>query len=70
MFRGVDFESKNFINRVKNLVLFLVFLFVSVFRRVDELVMVMEVRCYRGGYNRIKMREFVILRRDYMVCVF
>lgn len=70
MSRGADFESKNLINRAKNLVPLLVPLFVSAFRRADELAMAMEARCYRGGHNRTKMRESVISRRDYMACVF
>ena len=53
MSRGADFESSN-----------LVPLFVSAFRRADELAMAMEARCYRGGYNRTKMREAVITTAD------
>ena len=60
MSRGADFESSNLINRAKNLVP----LFVSAFRRADELAMAMEARCYRGGYNRTKMREAVITTAD------
>jgi energy-coupling factor transport system permease protein len=47
--RGADFESGNLINRAKNLVPLLVPLFISAFRRADELAMAMEARCYRGG---------------------
>ena len=47
------------INRAKNLVPLLVPLFVSAFRRADELAMAMEARCYRGGYNRTKMKEAI-----------
>lgn len=64
MSRGADFESKNIINRAKNLVPLLVPLFVSAFRRADELAMAMEARCYRGGYNRTKMKESVIKKSD------
>ena len=64
MSRGADFESSNLINRAKNLVPLLVPLFVSAFRRADELAMAMEARCYRGGYNRTKMREAVITTAD------
>ena len=56
MSRGADFESNNIINRAKNLVPLLIPLFISAFRRADELAMAMEARCYRGGYNRTKMR--------------
>lgn len=58
MSRGADFESKNLVSRAKNLVPLLVPLFVSAFRRAEELAMAMEARCYRGGYNRTKMRQF------------
>jgi energy-coupling factor transport system permease protein len=64
MSRGADFESKNIINRAKNLVPLLVPLFVSAFRRADELAMAMEARCYRGGEGRTKMKEIVITRAD------
>ena len=60
MSRGADFESKNLISRAKNLVPLLVPLFVSAFRRAEELSMAMEARCYRGGYNRTKMRQSII----------
>ncbi|WP_270942968.1 energy-coupling factor transporter transmembrane component T family protein [Romboutsia lituseburensis] len=66
MSRGADFESKNLISRAKNLVPLLVPLFVSAFRRADELAMAMEARCYRGGYNRTKMKEAVISKVDYV----
>ncbi|RDY25932.1 energy-coupling factor transporter transmembrane protein EcfT [Romboutsia weinsteinii] len=68
MSRGADFESKNIINRAKNLVPLLVPLFVSAFRRADELAMAMEARCYRGGYNRTKMKVSVITKSDYIAC--
>lgn len=57
MARGADFESGNVINRAKNLVPLLVPLFISAFRRADDLAMAMEARCYRGGKNRTKMKE-------------
>ena len=66
MSRGADFESSNLINRAKNLVPLLVPLFVSAFRRADELAMAMEARCYRGGYNRTKMRQSIITKSDYI----
>ena len=69
MSRGADFESKNIINRAKNLVPLLVPLFVSAFRRADELAMAMEARCYRGGENRTKMREIVMTKADYIAWV-
>ena len=69
MSRGADFESKNIISRAKNLVPLLVPLFVSAFRRAEELGTAMEARCYRGGYNRTKMKEAKITRADYTAYV-
>jgi len=65
MARGADFESGNILNRAKSLVPLLVPLFVSAFRRADELAMAMEARCYRGGDNRSRMKELKIEARDY-----
>lgn len=65
MSRGADFESKNIMNRAKNLVPLLVPLFISAFRRADELSMAMDARCYRGGDNRTKMKEAVIGKPEY-----
>lgn len=63
--RGADFESGNIIKRAKSLVPLLVPLFVSSFRRADDLAMAMEARCYRGGENRTRMRKLSIKRADY-----
>ncbi len=57
MSRGADFTSGHFIRRAKNMVPLLVPLFVSAFRRADELAIAMEARCYRGGENRTRMKE-------------
>jgi len=57
MARGADFESGNVFQRAKSLVPLLVPLFVSAFRRADELAMAMEARCYRGGENRTRMKQ-------------
>ena len=54
--RGADFESGNLIQRVKALVPILVPLFISAFRRADELATAMECRCYHGGDGRTKMK--------------
>ncbi|MBP1927272.1 energy-coupling factor transport system permease protein [Sedimentibacter acidaminivorans] len=64
--RGADFESGNIVNRAKNLVPLLVPLFISAFRRADDLAMAMEARCYRGGDNRTRMRQLKIHRGDYV----
>ncbi len=57
MARGADFESGNLIARAKSMIPILVPLFVSAFRRADELAMAMESRCYHGGEGRTRMRE-------------
>ena len=67
--RGADFESGNIMSRAKNLVPLLVPLFVSAFRRADELAMAMEARCYRGGENRTRMRQMKIKKVDYAAAV-
>ena len=54
--RGADFESGSLMNRVKALVPILVPLFISAFRRADELATAMECRCYHGGEGRTKMK--------------
>jgi len=56
MARGADFESKNLIKRIKSLIPLLVPLFVSAFRRANDLAMAMEARCYKGGEGRTKMK--------------
>lgn len=62
--RGADFESGNIISRAKSLVPLLVPLFISAFRRADELAMAMEARCYRGGENRTRMKELKMTSKD------
>jgi len=70
MARGADFQSGNLINRAKSLVPILVPLFVSAFRRADELAMAMESRCYRGGENRTRMKELKMTNKDLIaLCV-
>lgn len=56
MARGADFESGGIIKRAKSLIPILVPLFVSAFRRANDLAMAMEARCYRGGEHRTKMK--------------
>jgi energy-coupling factor transport system permease protein len=63
--RGADFESGNLIKKAKSLIPLLVPLFVSAFRRADELALAMESRCYRGGENRTRMNVLAFARRDY-----
>ena len=54
--RGADFESGNIIQRAKSMIPILVPLFVSAFRRANDLAMAMEARCYHGGEGRTKMK--------------
>lgn len=65
MTRGADFESKNLMKKIQSLVPLLVPLFISAFRRANDLAMAMEARCYRGGDGRTKMKPLVYCRRDY-----
>lgn len=66
MARGADFESKNLIKRAKSLIPLLVPLFISAFRRADELAMAMEARCYRGGEGRTRMKEINFEKKDFI----
>ena len=63
--RGADFTTGNILKRLKNMVPILVPLFLSAFRRADELALAMEARCYRGGQGRTRMKELRIRRVDY-----
>ncbi len=67
--RGADFESGNLIHRVKALIPILVPLFISSFRRADELATAMECRCYHGGEGRTKMKLLRYHGRDYVAFV-
>lgn len=64
MARGADFESGGILKRAKGLVPLLVPLFVSAFRRANDLAMAMEARCYRGGEGRTKMKPLRYAGRD------
>lgn len=77
--RGADFESGNLLKRAKALVPVLVPLFVSAFRRADELSVAMECRLYRGGSGRTRLKELKMGKNDgaayavtcvFFVCVF
>jgi energy-coupling factor transport system permease protein len=69
MARGADFESGNVLSRAKNLIPLLVPLFISSFRRADELAMAMEARCYRGGEGRTRMKQLKLTNRDLTAAV-
>lgn len=66
MARGADFQSGNIIRRAKALIPLLVPLFVSAFRRADELATAMEARCYHGGEGRTKMKQMRMKKVDFM----
>ncbi len=70
--RGADFESGNLINKAKAMVPLLVPLFISAFRRANDLAMAMESRCYRGGEGRTKMKPLVYTKADRLgyLCIF
>ena len=68
--RGADFESGSIFQRAKALVPLLVPLFVSAFRRADELATAMECRCYHGGDGRTKLHELHYAARDYLVLLY
>lgn len=70
MARGTDIESGNIVQRAKSLIPILVPLFISSFRRADELAMAMESRCYRGGEGRTRMNELKLKKDDYVACIF
>ena len=62
--RGADFETGNLLQRARALLPILVPLFVSAFRRADELAVAMESRCYHGGEGRTRMKQLSMERRD------
>ena len=62
--RGASFDSGNLIDKTKALIPLLVPLFISAFRRANDLAMAMEARCYRGGDSRTKMKPLIYRRRD------
>ena len=71
--RGADFESGSFIKKAKNMLPILVPLFISAFRRANDLAIAMDARCYRGGAGRTKMKPLKYSKADivsYVICVF
>ena len=69
MARGADFTSGNLMRRARNMIPLLVPLFISAFRRADELATAMEARCYRGGDHRTRMKQLKITKRDWAAYV-
>lgn len=68
--RGADFESGNMIKKIKNMVPLLIPLFVSAFRRANDLAMAMEARCYHGSEGRTQMKPLVYQKRDRIAYIF
>ena len=68
--RGADFSGGNLLVRAKNMLPILVPLFISAFRRADDLAVAMEARCYRGGEGRTRMHQLAYRSGDVMAFVF
>ena len=62
--RGADYDTGSFINKVKGYITVLIPLFVSSFRRADELAVAMDARCYKGGKGRTKLNPLKLTLRD------
>lgn len=69
MARGADFNEGNITRRARNLVPIIVPLFVSAFRRADELAAAMEARCYRGGGKRTRLNKLCCTRIDFYASI-
>lgn len=65
--RGADFETGNLIQRAKSFIPILVPLFVSAFRRADELATAMEARCYKGSEGRTRMKQLKLTGNDFFI---
>lgn len=68
--RGADFDSGNLIQKAKALIPILIPLFISSFRRAEELAIAMECRCYHGDEGRTSLRQLHYAGRDYGLIVF
>ena len=68
--RGADFENKNFLKRIKAMLPILIPLFVSAFRRADELAVAMECRCYNSEGERTSFRRFRFTRYDLYALIY
>ena len=67
--RGAEIDTGSFITRAKNMTAILIPLFISAFRRADELATAMECRCYNGGEGRTRLRQLKSESRDYISLV-
>ncbi len=65
--RGADFDSGNMVQRAKSFIPVLIPLFISAFRRADELATAMEARCYRGSEGRTRMKQLSLTKYDLIV---
>jgi len=70
MARGADFERGNILRRARAFIPVLVPLFLSAFRRAEELALAMEARCYRGGENRTRMKQLIFRSGDIVAWIF
>jgi len=68
--RGADFETGGLIKRAKAILPLIIPLFISAFRRADELATAMESRCYHGGEGRTRMKVLKTAGRDYIALLF
>lgn len=64
--RGADIDSGGLISRIKALVPILIPLFISSFKRAEELALAMESRCYKGGEGRTRLKQLKAKKRDYL----
>lgn len=67
--RGADFMTGNIFKRMKAFMPILIPLFISAFRRADELAMAMEARCYHGGIGRTRLKQLIFKPRDYIAVI-
>ena len=68
--RGADYDTGTFINRVKGYITVLIPLFVSSFKRAEELAVAMDARCYRGGEGRTKLNPLKLTLTDVLTGLF
>jgi len=65
--RGADFDTGNLVQRAKSFIPVLIPLFISAFRRADELATAMEARCYRGSEGRTRMKQLSFTKYDVII---
>jgi len=68
--RGADFTTGSLLSRAKAMIPILIPLFISSFRRADELATAMECRCYKGGDGRTKLKVLKLAPRDFIALFF